>query len=109
MKHKIQYKNDINGLVYQSYSEDFKDQILDFYYDVFLKGKTNYLLERRLENSTLPISDEPTTVAAGGYKERHPAIVQQVYDILDDGVSIISVDPENNKLVGIMLSHTVDR
>ena len=109
MKHKIQYKNDINGLLYQSYSEDFKDQILDFYYDVFLKGKTIYfLLERQVEN-TLPISDEPTTVAAGGYKERHPAIVQQVYDILDDGVSIISVDPESNKLVGIMLSHTVDR
>ena len=54
-------------------------------------------------------TDEPTTVAAGGYKERHPAIVQQVYDILDDGVSIISVDPNNNKLVGIMLSHTVDK
>ena len=54
-------------------------------------------------------TDEPTTVAAGGYKERHPEIVQQVYDILDDGVSIISVDPNNNKLVGIMLSHTVDK
>ena len=47
MKHKIQYKNDINGLVYQSYSEDFKDQILDFYYDVFLKGKTNYTVLAR--------------------------------------------------------------
>ena len=39
MKHEIQYKRLINGLMYQSYSEDFKDQILDFYYDVFLKGK----------------------------------------------------------------------
>ena len=44
MKHEIQYKRSINGLMYQSYSEDFKDQILDFYYDVFLKGKTNYFL-----------------------------------------------------------------
>ena len=43
MKHEIQYKRLINGLMYQSYSEDFKDQILDFYYHVFLKGNISNL------------------------------------------------------------------
>ena len=108
MKHEIQYKRLINGLMYQSYSEDFKNQVLDFYYDVFLKGKIQLTKLNKIVNTYLN-TDEPTTVAAGGYKERHPAIVQQVFDILDDGVSIISLDPKNNKIVGIMVSHTVEK
>ena len=53
--------------------------------------------------------DEPTTVAAGGYSERHPEIIKQIQEIIDDGVSLIAVDPENSKLVGMMLSHTVEK
>ena len=51
MKHEIQYKRLINGLMYQSYSEDFKDQILDFYYDVFLKGKISNLNYSKIQNT----------------------------------------------------------
>ena len=51
MKHEIQYKRLINGLMYQSYSEDFKDQILDFYYDVFLKGKILNLNLSKIQNT----------------------------------------------------------
>ena len=54
--------------------------------------------------------DEPTTVAAGGYTFRHPAIIKQVEDIIDDGVSVIAVDPDReNKLVGMMLAHIVEK
>ena len=44
-------------------------------------------------------SDEPTTVAAGGYHYRHPNIIKQVEEIIDDGVSVIALD-QDNQLVG---------
>ena len=44
-------------------------------------------------------SDEPTTVAAGGYHYRHPNIIKQVEEIIDDGVSIIALD-EDSQLIG---------
>ena len=62
-----------------------------------------------LSNKLFSYIDEPTTVAAGGYSERHPEIIKQIQEIIDDGVSLIAVDPENSKLVGMMLSHTVEK
>lgn len=54
--------------------------------------------------------DEPTTVAGGGYKTRHPAILEQVEAIVNDGVSVMVIDPaKDNQLVGIRLAHTVER
>ena len=47
-------------------------------------------------------------MAAGGYHYRHPNIIKQVKEIIDDGVSVIALD-EDNQLIGIMLSHTVVR
>ena len=44
-------------------------------------------------------ADEPTTVAAGGYHYRHPNIIKQVEEIIDDGVSVIALD-QDNQLVG---------
>ena len=48
MKHVIDYKELINGLMYQSYSEAFREQIIDFYYDVFLKGKYCLIIPRQV-------------------------------------------------------------
>lgn len=88
MKHQVNYKVELDGITYQNLTEDYEKEIHDFYWDVFLK-------------------DEPTTVAAGGYKERHPNIVKQVEEIIQDGVSLIALDGHN--LIGMMLSHTVHR
>ena len=49
--------------------------------------------------------DEPTTISGGGYNYRHPNIIKQVEEIIDDGVSVIALD-EDDHLIGIMLSHT---
>ena len=48
-------------------------------------------------------------MAAGGYSDRPPEIIKQVEEIIDDGVSLIAIDPKTDKIVGIMISHTVER
>ena len=70
-------------------------------------------------------------MSAGGYTDRHPEIIKQVQEIIDDGVSLIAglftfwhftylfrfcqflyfvaVDPNNSKLVGMMLCHIVEK
>lgn len=88
MKHQIQHKEVINGITYQTLTEEYINDVVDFYFDVFLK-------------------DEPTTVAAGGYQDRDPNIIKQVKEIIDDGVSIIAL--HDTELVGMMVSHTVDK
>ena len=56
------------------------------------------------DTNTLSL-DEPTTIAGGGYNYRHPNIIKQVEEIVDDGVSVIALD-EDDHLIGIMLAHT---
>lgn len=88
MKHKIEHKEIINGITYQTLTEEYIDEVVDFYFDVFLK-------------------DEPTTIAAGGYHDRDANIIKQVGEIIDDGVSIIAL--HGTELVGMMVSHTVSK
>jgi len=91
MKHNIQHNEVINGILYKNLTEEYRLAIIDFYFDVFLK-------------------DEPTTVAAGGYTTRDPNIIKQIEDIIDDGLSVIALDPDkDNKLIGMMISHAVDK
>jgi hypothetical protein len=39
MKHQIDYKVEIGSLVYTMLTEDYLQATVDFYFDVFLKGK----------------------------------------------------------------------
>lgn len=39
MKHHITYEVNINGILYKNLTEEFRSEIIDFYFEVFLKGK----------------------------------------------------------------------
>ena len=121
MKHNIKYETTINDLTYQNLTAEYIPQVIEFYFQVFLKGMYfNWKLFSNHNNCWLftklikinfiqLIVDEPTTVAAGGYSDRPPEIIKQVEEIIDDGVSLIAIDPKTDKIVGIMISHTVER
>ena len=38
MKHHITYEVNINGILYKNLTEEFRSEIIDFYFEVFLKG-----------------------------------------------------------------------
>ena len=39
MKHIINYEVSINDFLYKNLTEEYKVEIIDFYFDVFLKGR----------------------------------------------------------------------
>ena len=39
LKHKIIHEETVNGIIYKIIGEDEIEKALDFYFDVFLKGK----------------------------------------------------------------------
>ena len=43
MKHKVKHQDIKNGISYQSLEEEHIAPIIDFYFDVFLKGERFYL------------------------------------------------------------------
>ena len=43
MKHHITYEVNINGILYKNLTEEFRSEIIDFYFEVFLKGKCGSL------------------------------------------------------------------
>ena len=59
---------------YQLLTDDYKDQVVDFFYDVFFK-------------------DDPISVAYGGFIERDEAFIALLQTVVQDGVSLIAVDP----------------
>ena len=38
MKQHITYEVNINGILYKNLTEEFRSEIIDFYFEVFLKG-----------------------------------------------------------------------
>ena len=81
----------IDGFKYCVINEDYFQHAVDFFFEVFLK-------------------DEPTHKSFGGYDYRHPKILKQVEEVISDGVSIMTLDTnQNNKLVGIRLAFTEAR
>ena len=91
MKHQISHEEIIDGFKYCVINEDYAQQAVDFFFEVFLK-------------------DEPTSQSFGGYDYRHPKILKQVEDVISDGVSLMALDTnQNDKLVGIRLAYTITR
>ena len=91
MRHQILHEEIIDGFKYCVINEDYFQHAVDFFFEVYLK-------------------DEPTRQSFGGYDYRHPKILKEVEDVISDGVSIMTLDTnQNNKLVGIRLAYTVTR
>ena len=44
MKHHITYEVNINGILYKNLTEEFRSEIIDFYFEVFLKGNVYALV-----------------------------------------------------------------
>ena len=72
----------INGVRYRlaNYSDHYK--IINFYFDVFLKG-------------------EPATLSRGGYITRPLGLVYLVQGILEQYLTIIAEDVYTNLLIGV--------
>ena len=43
MKHHITYEVNINGILYKNLTEEFRSEIVDFYFEVFLKGNNMFV------------------------------------------------------------------
>ena len=123
MKHLIEHNVVINGLIYQNLTEDYKNDAIDFFFDVFLKGKIinlhigclkKYFLMYVHYNVHRTRTDEPTGICAASSSDCSNTAGftrEDIADIIEDGVSVIALDPagNKNKLVGIRLAYTVDR
>ena len=106
MQHKLDYSETANGITYTILNESRTDETVDFYFDVFLKGTTQF--SHDFVSRLGFFADEPTTVSIGGYKSRHPAIIEQVKSVVKDGVSIVALN-EKDEMVGFRLAHTISR
>ena len=91
MKHQIDHKEMIDGLIYTVVTEKYFEPVQNLFWDFFMK-------------------DEPIHKSFGGYPERIKQIEDLVTGFLNDGVSLMVIDPsKNNKVVGIRISYTLTK
>lgn len=110
IQHNIDFINEVNGIVYRSVREDDFDAVVDFFFDVFLKGLQGWMNPLTWDWQSTHFSDEPATISFGGYKSRNERLESDMRDVLKYGVSIIAEDPSNgNRLVGIRTAYTIER
>ncbi len=98
------YKMDNSGISYRLAEAKDYSTLVDFYFDIFLKGK---LSDFYLKSDLIVIKkyfmmiDEPAIKSRGGYLTRPLGVVDLIYGIVAQNISYIAEDTMRHKIVGI--------